>query len=509
MLLREIFVKLGLDVDAQSFAKGEGAVEIIKAGLSKLVEFGKEVVEQVNAVSEFGEHVRDLAQTTGLTTDSLQRLGKAAANEGIGMDEFGHSMVILSRTMASAKEGSEESAKAFSKIGVSISKGGKLRSAGDVFKDLSDKIAKMPDGAEKTALALKLMGRSGAEMIPVLNQGREEIEALGGASSVMTEEQIEAGDQVVKMQRKLEAQTKSLWREAIAPLLPTIRDLLKKFYDWKKANAEILKQKIKQYISAAIEVIKKAAAIFDFLVRNLTFIKIALVAATAMWLPFQAAAISAAIKTAASWALAALPFVAIAAAVTALMLIFDDLNVYSKGGKSLFGRFEKQIKEWARADNPDDPWWLKALKMFVNLIVTAIAHIRDFQELFDDTMHKKSIEKLGESAGVNMKEIHRRGENSTLKQAKFRLAQNANANLTDSEKSALKNQGVTEEAFRKQYSAGAAGGAGSSNVTNNNQTVHVEVNASPGMTEEGLAKAFNDQLQGTLGDAGAAAQPVP
>ena len=48
----------------------------------------------------------------------------------------------------------------------------------DVLKDLADRFQTMPDGAEKTALAMDLFGKSGAAMIPMLNAGSAGITGL-------------------------------------------------------------------------------------------------------------------------------------------------------------------------------------------------------------------------------------------------------------------------------------------------------------------------------------------
>ena len=53
-----------------------------------------------------------------------------------------------------------------------------MRPTEAVLLDLADAFAAMPDGAEKSALAVKLFGKSGVELIPFLNQGRAGIEEL-------------------------------------------------------------------------------------------------------------------------------------------------------------------------------------------------------------------------------------------------------------------------------------------------------------------------------------------
>ncbi|MFJ4230115.1 hypothetical protein ACIPYV_21325, partial [Paenarthrobacter nicotinovorans] len=48
----------------------------------------------------------------------------------------------------------------------------------EILPGLADKFKSMPDGAEKTALATQLFGRSGAQMLPFLNKGSEGIGQL-------------------------------------------------------------------------------------------------------------------------------------------------------------------------------------------------------------------------------------------------------------------------------------------------------------------------------------------
>ena len=55
---------------------------------------------------------------------------------------------------------------------------GKSRDFNDVLLDIADKFKSMPDGAEKTALALELFGRSGKNMLGFLNRGSKGIEDL-------------------------------------------------------------------------------------------------------------------------------------------------------------------------------------------------------------------------------------------------------------------------------------------------------------------------------------------
>jgi hypothetical protein len=71
----------------------------------------------------------------------------------------------------------------FDVLGVSVKNtDGTLRSQVDVLKDVADKFATYEDGAAKTALAVQLFGKSGANLIPVLNAGAEGIQAMSDES---------------------------------------------------------------------------------------------------------------------------------------------------------------------------------------------------------------------------------------------------------------------------------------------------------------------------------------
>lgn len=77
-----------------------------------------------------------------------------------------------------------------------------IRPLDDIIADLADKFRAMPDGAEKTALAVRLFGRAGAQLIPFLDRGskgiakwRQEFERLGIA---FDENQTKVGRQAVE-----------------------------------------------------------------------------------------------------------------------------------------------------------------------------------------------------------------------------------------------------------------------------------------------------------------------
>ena len=405
-ILRELFVKLGLDVDAQSFAKGQIAAEVLRASLVKVVDTAREVagafVENIKSTAEYGKQLHELKAATGSSTESLQQLVKAGSLHGAGFDQISNALLRLSMLMQRAKQGSEEARKALHSMGThATDDAGKLRPAGEVMKDIAEKFHGMADGAEKAALARQAFGRgTGTWMTALLNEGRAGIEKNKAS---LSDEDVQAGYEVVELEHKLSAQTTQLWRDAIGPLLPAVKDLLEQFYEWKKANAEVLKQKIGEWIHVGIAAVKGLGAALQSaidLVRFFTdnwksFSVVMSVAAAgiildnyalaASFVKVQWAAANAAAISASAWVVAAGPFVALGAVIAGVLVVLDDVRTYSQsiaaggtGKNTMLGQLLLGIKEIG-APKDSDPWWLTALREAARLM----EQLYRFYHLFD------------------------------------------------------------------------------------------------------------------------------
>lgn len=373
-IIKELAVKFGLDVDAASFAEGELAAKAVEKGLGAIVEVAKKTVEFLVDVAkeavEVASSLNDTSQAIGVTTDALQELQYAGGLAGVSADDMTHSIMLLSRTMAEAAKGGDEQAEAFSKIGVKVKDAtGHLRPADAVMGDIAEHFKKMPDGAEKTALSMQLFGRSGAKMVSMLNEGSDGLAELRNEAHelglVMDADTIKLGDDVGDNIDRIKGIFQAIKIQAGAALFPIFKKITDKILDWVKANKELIKLRLEQVlhaISAAAQVVYSS---FKFLIDNIEVLKKAALGLAVVWGIMNVAAVTAAVSTAAAWAIAAAPFVAIAAAVAGILLFLDDVRVFREGkGRSLLGVWADTIKEWQKP-NANDPWWLKAIKELV------------------------------------------------------------------------------------------------------------------------------------------------
>jgi hypothetical protein len=146
-------------------------VAVSAAGLGAMV---KHSLESADALAK-------LSQRVGITVESLSTLIPAADLSGVSAEKFEGGLRKLATRMLEAATGIEEAKRSFAALGVTVqNQDGTLRATDAVLLDLADRFQALPDGATKTALAVEVFGKSGADLIPFLNAGREGIHQLTG-----------------------------------------------------------------------------------------------------------------------------------------------------------------------------------------------------------------------------------------------------------------------------------------------------------------------------------------
>lgn len=171
--------------------------------------------------------LNDMSERTGVAVDELSRLQYAAKLSDVNTEQLQGGLVKLSRGMADASKQTGEAYNAFTALGISVKNNdGTLKSSSQVLGELADKFAGYENGAAKTALATAIFGRSGAELIPLLNQGSagitdlgRELEVLGGV--VMPEAAKQAGifnDNIDRLGIVAGSVGKSIANELLTPI---------------------------------------------------------------------------------------------------------------------------------------------------------------------------------------------------------------------------------------------------------------------------------------------------
>lgn len=129
-----------------------------------------------NAINRL-DALNDMSQRIGIATGTLQELAYAGQFADVSLETIATGAKKLSQSMLEAATGGKEQTAMFKAMGVQVkSADGTLRDITDVLGDVSEVFAGMDDGPLKTALAMKVFGKSGADLIPMLNGGKESLE---------------------------------------------------------------------------------------------------------------------------------------------------------------------------------------------------------------------------------------------------------------------------------------------------------------------------------------------
>jgi hypothetical protein len=193
------------------------------AGIAGLTAMGKRAIDAA-------DNLNDLSQRTGVAVPILSKFGAAAEDSGSSIDEVAKAMGRLSKGIVDPASKTNEALKA---IGISSTDAqGKIRGVDAIMLDLADKFAKLPDGAQKTALAMELFGKSGMNLIPMLNGGRD---ALSQYSATIDTEMAQAADKFNDALNAIARSVAGPFNDAVTALLPTLTQLaqnIANFAEW-------------------------------------------------------------------------------------------------------------------------------------------------------------------------------------------------------------------------------------------------------------------------------------
>jgi hypothetical protein len=182
--LRSVIAQFGVEVDSGplvDFDKTVGrAIErlTLLGGAIAGLAAGKAFVGFIENQIESAKALENTAAKLGLSTDALQALDYAAVQSGVSVDKFNNALGFLERNQGKAEIGAKSATKEWARLGLSV-KGadGSFLSLDEQLASAADKIAGMPDQAQRARAAMALFGRAGLDLLPVLQMGSEGMRA--------------------------------------------------------------------------------------------------------------------------------------------------------------------------------------------------------------------------------------------------------------------------------------------------------------------------------------------
>lgn len=420
-VLREFAYKLGFDIDDRDLKRVTSQLSNVREGWKGVTAAAKRTAAEfaivggaVTAViskvvldtAKLGDEAAKTSRQLGLGVEELQELRFAAQRSGVAQASLTTAIRQASRQFSDFRKGTGEAREALEAVGVSVKDittgDGSLRTVPELLDVAADAIAKTESASERLVLAQRLLGRSGAELIPLLEGGSEgmrklraEARELGG---ILDAEAALAAEQLTDRLTDLGAIAGGLRNQIGAALLPVVNDLASGIIRWYKTNQLVIRQRLDraaQYIGNAIERIGQVVRDVDAIVRTrlggwTRVIKGVTAALAGLYGAILALRFAGPLAMLAKGLLAVTmavtgltagfaalgigvviaAFVQLVAQIAFVVLAWDDLNTYLAGGDSILGR----VIEKVRTFGPNGEAMAKVLEELAQLA----GSLRDF-----------------------------------------------------------------------------------------------------------------------------------
>jgi lambda family phage tail tape measure protein len=215
-----------------------GGVLAAAFSVQAITSFAKASIDAADQMSK-------MSQSAGVSVEQLSSLGHAANLADVPLESLGKSLGRLAVGMADTLKGTGEAKDAFQALGISVTTAdGNLRSSDDVLKDIAERFAGMEDGAGKTALAIKIFGRSGAALIPLLNAGAAGLADMQAEAAAMgltlSTETAQAAEQFNDNLTRMKGSLQGVANQILAETLPTLNKLSDSMVENAKSTNDIV-----------------------------------------------------------------------------------------------------------------------------------------------------------------------------------------------------------------------------------------------------------------------------
>jgi hypothetical protein len=207
------------------------------------------IVEKLKGAAEEMEGLALASQKVGISVKNLQDLDIAANLTGTNVEQLHKGLELLTKNMVDLAGKGGPATKYLRDLGITAG-----TDVNEAFTKLSEQFAKMPDGAQKTALAMLEFGKAGAQLIPMLNKSGELLKEIDEVSdnwgTHLTDQEVTAVAELTDHVKVLNAEVGKLTDKLLAGLAPALDAVAKQLMNAKGSGSAFLQ--IGEWIGARL-----------------------------------------------------------------------------------------------------------------------------------------------------------------------------------------------------------------------------------------------------------------
>jgi len=208
-------------------------------------------VTSIKAFADMGDEVHKMSLRTGIATESLSRLKYAAELGGASLSTVEKGVKKMSSTLADAKDGMATTVDAMTALGLTVEEFDGLNPE-EAFMKMAGAVAAIEDPLMRSALAQDVFGKAGTELLPMLSEGTEGLQAMMSEAEkfavIMDKDAAEAAAKLTDQMSQLKGGFQKIQGTIAEQLIPILIPLIDKIVlaisnvsAWMKANPELTK----------------------------------------------------------------------------------------------------------------------------------------------------------------------------------------------------------------------------------------------------------------------------
>lgn len=237
---------------ADEFSVG---MEKAKAAVSKVGSAAEEVANKTRGLStaagglitaigalayktaQSADELATLSQQTGISTDDLQKMAYAADRVDVSVDNITGAMSKMKKQMAGSGE-------VFDTLGVAVrDANGEMRDSTDVFYEVLEALAAIPNETERDTVAMQVFGKSADQLAGIVDDGGAKLRELGVEAEnlglILDEDTLtslnDVNDTIDQLKAQAGAELAKAGAEALEALTPVLEIVIEKLgqlFEW-------------------------------------------------------------------------------------------------------------------------------------------------------------------------------------------------------------------------------------------------------------------------------------
>ena len=170
--------QVNLRAASEQFKKIGTNLESAGRAMSGLSRAAAAVVASIGALTvksgRWADDMNTMSKVYSISTGELQKYSAAADLVDVSVEDIAKSHIRLEKNMLSASQGSKTQAEAFKRLGIEVTNAdGSLRDGDAVWQDTIKALGSMKNETERDAIAMQLMGKTAANLNPLIEDGGE------------------------------------------------------------------------------------------------------------------------------------------------------------------------------------------------------------------------------------------------------------------------------------------------------------------------------------------------